>query len=488
MTPPPIRVNEAEIRRLALGCVLASWEGPSIPYWIERLLGDGLGGVVLFESNLAADDAYTRAMTDQLRAAAGRPIVIALDEEGGEVTRLPRLPAGNSPGQAALGFLDDVETTEQVYASIGERLVRCGITMNLAPVADVNSNPHNPVIGVRSFGADSELVARHVRAAVRGLQRAGVAACVKHFPGHGDTSLDSHYDLPTIAADLDHLERYELPPFQAGIEAGARAIMTGHLAVPALDAELFTTISPVVNQALLRDRLGFEGTIVSDAMEMRPLSGGLGIVEGTVEALIAGTDTLELGFEEHVDVLKAIPTAVYNAVVLGRLSVERLRDAAARTAALATLDGAHAQPAYDDLVVTAAARSIERSPELRVGKKLLVVECHSPHNLAVGEVEWSLARPLVKRGADVTLIKVDDEATAVAAAHELRASTLSMVVVTRDPHRHPWQQHLLTAAAERTGAVTVETGWPAPGQSATIRTRGISADLLDAAAELLTNS
>lgn len=485
MTTANTRLDEAEIHRLALGCILASWTGPVPPARIERLLADGLGGVVLFENNITGDDAATRALTDRLRAAAGRPIVVAADEEGGDVVRLP-WTEGSGPGQAALGHLDDVETTEQVYASLGERLARCGLTADLGPVADVNTNPDNPVVGLRSFGSDSALVARHVEAAVRGLQRAGVAAVVKHFPGHGNTGMDSHHDLPVIDSDLDHLEREELPPFRAGIEAGTRAVMTGHLFVPSVDPDRFATISPALARTLLRERLGFTGTVVSDAMEMGPLAGGLGIVEGTVQALIAGTDAIELGFDEHVEVLAALPGAVHAAVAEDRLDLERLRDAAARTAALAVVvpDGSGAGD--HPLATSAAARSLELHGDVATEGKLLVVECHSPNSIPTGDLDWSLAEPLRARGAEVALLRVTDDATAAAAVDELRTSGLFAVVVTRDPQRYPWQREVLRAAAERTRVVTVDTGWPSPAHPpAAIRTRGIGRGLLAAAAELL---
>src|SRR6185503_12265660 len=154
----------------------------------------------------------------------------AIDEEGGDVTRLEAATGSSYPGNAALGVVDDVELSERVATSLGAELAAVGVNLDLAPVADVNTNPQNPVIGIRSFGSDADLVGRHVSAFVRGLQNAGVAACAKHFPGHGDTALDSHLALPVVEA----LDEHALKPFRAAIESGVRSIMTAHIVVRSL--------------------------------------------------------------------------------------------------------------------------------------------------------------------------------------------------------------------------------------------------------------
>ncbi len=214
----------AEVERLALACVLPGFAGPEAPDWVRRRLAEGLGGVVLFGWNVESSE-QLRSLTAALRAEG--EVLVGIDEEGGDVTRLEVATGSSYPGNAALGAVDDVELTERVAASIGADLADVGVNLNLAPVADVNTNPLNPVIGIRSFGADGELVARHVAASVRGLQSAGVAACAKHFPGHGDTSEDSHHELPVV----ESLEEAALAPFRAAIAAGVQAIMTAHIVV-----------------------------------------------------------------------------------------------------------------------------------------------------------------------------------------------------------------------------------------------------------------
>ena len=318
--------SEAEIRRLALACFVPGFVGQTPPDWLLRGLADGLGGVILFGSNLG-DGSGVAELTDRLRTAAGRDLVLGLDEEGGDVTRLDTVRGSAAPGAAALGWLDDPAATEAVYAGIGARLAEAGVTLNLAPVADVNLDPTNPVIGVRSFSADPVVAARQVAAAVRGIQRSGVAACAKHFPGHGATSADSHHEVATLDRDRDQLAEAEYLPFRAAVEAGCRAVMTGHLLVPALDREL-ATISRQITTGVLRDELGFTGTVVTDALEMAAVSATIGMVEGFVAALVAGADTIESGAQDYPELLTAIPDAVLAAVRSGRLPIERLAEAA----------------------------------------------------------------------------------------------------------------------------------------------------------------
>jgi beta-N-acetylhexosaminidase len=470
--------SDPEVRRLALGCLLAGFAGPHPPAWLERALGDGLGGVVLFGSNVG-DGHGLRALTDRLRDAAGRDVVVALDEEGGDVTRLDAVGGSAVPGAAALGHLDDEVVTAEAYAALGERLRDAGVTVDLAPVADVNSDPANPVIGVRSFGAEPERVARHVAAAVSGLQRTGVAACAKHFPGHGATTADSHHEVARVDADGQALAAVDLPPFRSAIAAGVRAVMTGHLLVPALDPDRLVTVSPAVTTTLLRDELGFTGAVVTDALEMRALAGTVGMAEGFVGALVAGADAVEWGAGEHTALLDDVPTAVQAALDDGRLDPARLARAARRTAALARTGDAGA-PADRALVTASAARCVEVCGDLPALDRPLVVEARPPGGMASGELPWSLAVPLGRLLPGV-------EARQVTGATDLAvAPDRSLVVVVRDPHRHPWQRALVELARGRRGAVVVDVGWPAPDlPDPLVRTRGIAPALLGAAAAVL---
>jgi len=463
---------DPQIRRLALGCLLLGYPGPAVPRWLLDALGDGLGGVVLFGSNVG-DGSGVAALTERLRAAAGRDVLIALDEEGGDVTRLDTVRGSRSPGNAALGHLDDVDATRTAYAAIGERLADAGVTVNLAPVADVNSDPRNPVIGVRSFGADAQLVARHVAAAVDGLQSTGVAACPKHFPGHGATTTDSHHEVARIDATAAELDARELVPFRAGVAAGTRAVMTGHLLVPALDPDHLATVSPAITTGLLRERLGFAGTVVTDALEMRAVAGTIGMVEAFVQALIAGADAIETGALDYPDLVGTIPVAVQEAVDSGRLSPERLADAARRTAHLAqpageTRAGAGAAPPF--------AGCLEVLGELPPLTAPLVLECRPPGGMASGELPWSLAEPLAARCPGATAVAMTEQSA-------WPATDRDVVLVVRDPHRYTWQQALLRNPT----SVVVDVGWPSdlPVAAPVLRTRGVAPGLLAAAADRL---
>jgi beta-N-acetylhexosaminidase len=505
-------LDDAEIRQLALGCFLPGFVGPTPPRWLLDGLAAGLAGVVLFGSNLG-DGGAAAELTGRLRAAAGRPLVFGLDEEGGDVTRLDTVRGSAAPGAAALGWLDDELVTEQVYAGIGRRLADAGITVNLAPVADVNSDPRNPVIGVRSFSDSAEVAARHVAAAVRGIQRAGVAACAKHFPGHGATVADSHHQVAVVDRSPDELQAVELVPFRAAIAAGTRAVMTGHLKVPAVDGELATVSRPITT-GLLRDSLGYTGTIVTDALEMKAISGTVGMVDGFVRALLAGADTVETGALDYPELITEIPDAVLAAVRSGRLPVQRLVDAARRTAALAGSDGrsgpsaGRAEPVAGRRVdpatragvggwpavpdVEVAARCIEVVGTLPRLDRPLVVECRTENSMASGALPWSVADRVLAGvpGADALVVAGELGSDAVRAA----AAGRGLVCVIRDPNRHRWQLPVIEAAVQHAAAgypvVLVDVGWPAelPEPAAglpVVRTRGIAPGLLDAAADLL---
>ncbi|HEY8300318.1 MAG TPA: glycoside hydrolase family 3 N-terminal domain-containing protein [Jatrophihabitans sp.] len=454
-----------DLRRRALSCLLLGWVGPQPPAWLLRALEDGLGGVVLFGSNLGDGTGVAR-LTAQLRRAAGRDIVVALDEEGGDVTRLDAVRGSSSPGAAALGHRDDPDLTESVYRAIGARCAEAGVTIDLAPVADVNVDPRNPVIGVRAFSADPQVAARHVAAAVRGLESTGVAACLKHFPGHGATVDDSHHRIATVTRTRAELEATELPPFRAGIAAAARAVMTGHLQVAALDPDNIATFSRAITHGLLRGTLGFTGTVVTDALEMRAVADGVGMVEGAVGALAAGADAVETGSQDHPHLADEIPDAIVRAVDEGRLDEARLTEAAKRTAALAA-------PADTDPTPVPDAASVEIIGTLPRLDRPLVVECRTPGGMAAGELPWSLGTHLAKLLPGTQTLRIDDPV-------ELPPGR-DLVVVVRDPDRVQWQRALLPAAT-----VVVDCGWPGVvSDRPTIRTRGVAPGLLAAAARAL---
>ena len=265
-------------------------EGPVPDAILTALERDQLAGVILFKRNLEDGAPGAAAQIRRLAAAAARTPLVAVDQEGGRVQRL-RAPVLELPPMRAIGERDDAELTERVARALGEQLGVIGFNVNFAPVFDVDTNPDNPVIGDRSFSADPEAVARHGLAFARGLRAAGVMACGKHFPGHGDTVQDSHLALPAIAHDLDRLERVELVPFRAAA-AELESIMTAHIVFQAIDPEVPATLSAPVISGLLRDSLGFEGIVVSDDLEMKAIADHFGIRDAAVRAIRAGCDLL----------------------------------------------------------------------------------------------------------------------------------------------------------------------------------------------------
>ncbi|TCB95999.1 glycoside hydrolase family 3 protein [Micromonospora zingiberis] len=466
--------SNGNLAALATAVLQPGFVGTVPPAWVCRWLGDGLGSVVLFSRNVVDPEQVT-ALTAALRAE--RPdVIVAIDEEGGDVTRFESVRGSSRPGNLALGVVDDPALTEEVARDLGVELAAAGVTLNYAPDADVNSNPDNPVIGVRSFGADASLVARHTTAWVRGLQSSGVAACAKHFPGHGDTHVDSHHDLPRITADRARLDAVELAPFRAAVAAGVQAVMTGHLLVPALDPQLPATLSERILGGLLREELGFNGVVVTDGIEMQAVAGRYGFAGAVVRALAAGADAICVG-GEHADeeTVRHLRDAIVAGVVAGELPEERLAEAAKRVGQLAawTVAARAARPASvggaadGSTVGLAAARRALRVTSTG-GEVVLplvgaahVVEFAPPHNIAIGvDTPWGVAAPLAELVPGTTGARYTESTTPVDPSAD--AAGRPLVLVVRDLHRHSWMRAAVDRAlATRPDAVVVELGLPA---------------------------
>jgi beta-N-acetylhexosaminidase len=452
--------NHGELPELAATVLQPGFVGTTVPDWVRRWLGEGLGGVALFARNVESPAQVAR-LTAQLRAE--RPdVIVAIDEEAGDVTRFESRQGSSRPGNLGLGAIDDPALTEAVAHDLGLDLAHAGITLDYAPDTDVNSNPDNPIIGVRAFGAEPALVARHSAAFVRGLQSAGVAACAKHFPGHGDTSVDSHHSVPVIDRSRELLEAVELVPFRAAIAAGAQSVMTGHLLVPAYDAELPATLSPRILTDLLRHELGFDGLVVTDGIEMQGVRRTYGLEGASVRALAAGADAICVG-GDHADEHTAIRLrdAIVAAVGSGELPEARLREAAGRVHRLAawttrtqTAVGARAvadavseAPVHSNgsaIGLAAARRAVKvtapaESAALPLTCPAHVVEFAPPRNIAIGaETPWGVGAPLLAGAAGRAL-----------------------VLVVRDAHRHPWVADAVERTlAVRPDAIVVEMGVP----------------------------
>ncbi|MFZ3568252.1 glycoside hydrolase family 3 protein [Streptomyces sp. BH097] len=481
------------LTRDALTVLQPGFTGTSAPDWLLRRLGEGLASVGLFGRNIATPEQLA-ALTAQLRSERD-DVLVAIDEEGGDVTRLEVRTGSSFPGNHALGAVDDAALTRAVAAELGRRLAECGVNLNWAPSADVNANPDNPVIGVRSFGADTALVARHTAAYVEGLQSAGVAACAKHFPGHGDTAVDSHHDVPRIDVGPDVLHARDLAPFRAAIAAGSRAVMSAHILVPALDPEYPATLSRRILTGLLREEFGYEGLIVTDGMEMKAISATYGIERGSVLAIAAGADAICVGGGlADDDTVLRLRDALVGAVRSGELPEERLADAATRVRALSKWATASARTGTvegnPEVGLDAARRAVTVA---RAGHGAPVsgpvhVAAFTPvANIAVGdETPWGVAAELERLLPGTTTGSYtgpDAGSAALAAAGERR-----VVAVVRDEHRHPWMARALDdLLAARPDTVVVEMGVPqaAPRGALHIATHGAARVCGVAAAEAI---
>jgi beta-N-acetylhexosaminidase len=416
-----VRAADPVLGRLAEAILIPPFPGLSAPGWMLDALGRGLAGVTLFGQNISAPDQVS-ALTAMLRSAVpGDDPVIAIDEEGGDVTRVAYADGSPYPGNAALGAVDDVALTQAVYRAIGADLAALGINFDLAPCADVLGTADSPAVGTRSFGADTGLVSRHTAAAVAGLQGACVAACTKHFPGHGRTGTDSHEAIATIEGGLADLRLVDLPPFEAAIRAGTLAIMPSHLRVPELTGDLPATVSAAAITGLLRGELGFTGVIVSDALEMRATRDTFGIPGAAVLAVAAGTDLLCLGRDGSEDDYLAVRDALVAAVREGALDGERLEEAADRVARLrgGLARTRSAAPASDSagpgvglgvgpaaglavgsavspmagpaVGLVAARRAVRVSGPHRTLRHPVIIEVEPRENIAAGRFGWGLA-------------------------------------------------------------------------------------------------
>ena len=328
-----------------------------------------VGGAYISDENVP-NAAAALALCNTLQSFAGQtrlgiPLLLGADQEG--TWSVMTAESAMGPGNMAIGATADPQKAYDMYRVIARETSAVGLNVVLGPAADCNSNPHNSIIGMRSFGEQPELVARMTAAAVRGLQDHGSAATLKHFPGHGDTRLDSHRGLPTVTRSRDELMRIDLHPFAAGIEAGAKIVMTSHIIFSALDPDRPATLSPLILGDLLRGELGFDGLVVSDSMNMQAMKRNYDPAEAAILGFQAGVDLMMLA-EEHYDHdaaqylanQRALIRAVVAAVDSGRLSRERVDDAVTRILRLKTEAGWHTNPLPDtDVVGCAEHRAIE---------------------------------------------------------------------------------------------------------------------------------
>lgn len=345
-------MNDRDLDRTVAGLLCVGFHGVRPSLEVLELIRRGVRGVILFSRNLV-DAEQVAELVGALKREAGRPLLVSIDQEGGRVARL-RAAHGFTelPPMRRLGQADDERLAFDAGALVGRELRSVGVDLDYAPVVDVDTNPDNPVIGDRSLSRQPERVGRLGAALARGLQSSGVAACAKHFPGHGDTSQDSHLTLPRLPHSLDRLKAVELPPFTALARAGVAAVMTAHVVFEPLDPVRPATLAPAVLR-LLRETCGFEGACISDDLEMKAISEQVSLEEAAPGAVAAGVDQLLIchtAAVQHraIDLVRA-------AVETGRIPPARLAEATARVARLLRWAG----PPPDPRTARAALRTRE---------------------------------------------------------------------------------------------------------------------------------
>jgi beta-N-acetylhexosaminidase len=317
-------------QQLAGQLIMIRFPGTELDAATASFLRDySVRGVCLFRGNMTSQEQLSR-LTADLRAVMGENALIALDQEGGAVVRSTWVPA--PPAAMGLGAANDIDLARNIGAAVARAVKAMGFNWNFAPVLDLNNNPHNPVIAERSFGAEPQRATELALAWMDGSTSEGVACCVKHFPGHGDTHVDSHRDLPTVDKPLKELENFEFKPFRM---AGNRApaLMTAHIVYPALDAEFPATMSRRILHDLLRTEWDYQGVIITDGMDIHAIAGRYGAGPAAVRALLAGADmVMALGTPEtQAETIDAIAAAIAS----GQLPMTEVQDRLQRLAKLA---------------------------------------------------------------------------------------------------------------------------------------------------------
>ncbi|WP_440772558.1 beta-N-acetylhexosaminidase [Natronorubrum sp. DTA28] len=443
--------------------------GPEPTAELESLIREyHVGGVIYFSRNLETPE-QTRTLSRSLQRSALEggaeiPLFLSVDQEGGTVRRLPYYT--DVPGQMAVGATGEPSAAATVAKITARQLRSVGINFNLAPVLDVNNNPANPVIGVRSYGEDPDTVAAFGSRYLEALQSESVVACGKHFPGHGDTATDSHVELPIVDADEDRLARVEFRPFVRAIESGIDSIMTAHVAFPAITGSETkpATLSPAVLTDLLRDRLGFSGVLITDCMEMNAITETVGTERGAVEAIRAGADVVLVS--HSADRQRSAIDAVIEAVESGALSETRIDDSVNRILELKDrrdLRPADAASSGDCSPLSerelSAVRDISHASvtllrgrlderQIDADEQLYVVAPRTTGGSPAAETQSAsavLRSTLEERGLEVTLLEIGDASAVDGTAIPAGAQVLCC---TADVARNPEQRDAVETVIE----------------------------------------
>jgi beta-N-acetylhexosaminidase len=322
-------MSRLSLRRQIGRLLVAGFNGQELPVELKSLARDfGLGGVILFARNIGEPEQVADLCFAAARLDPELPAWVSVDQEGGRVARL-KAPFTEWPPMATLGRSGDASLAERFARALASELTAVGVTLDYAPVLDVHTNPGNPVIGDRALAEKAEEVARLGAAIIRGLQEEGVAACGKHFPGHGDTTADSHLELPLVEHPPDRLRAVEFVPFKAAVQARVATIMTAHVLLPALDETRPATLSRRIVGEILRKELGFEGVIFSDDLEMKAVADHHTVPAAAVLAVEAGCDGL-LVCSGNTDLQAQTLEALIHAIENETLSFKRVEDALKR--------------------------------------------------------------------------------------------------------------------------------------------------------------
>jgi len=487
--------------RDAAGALIVGFNGTTAPDELRRAVAAGLGAVILFTRNVA-DAEQVAALTATLRAE--RPdLVIAIDHEGGEFSHLA--PANPWPlaSPRILGDLDDVDLTRASARDAAATLASLGIDLMLAPSVDVNSNPANPIISTRSFGTTADVVSRHGVAFVEGVHEAGIAACPKHFPGHGDVTVDSHLDLPRVDRSIAEVTEVELAPFKATIAAGADVIMSAHIVFSAYDDQP-ATLSHRLLTGLLREELGFNGVITTDALEMQAITKNQSIEDATVASVRAGADLAMIATGTADP--RTLTARLVDAVGNGSLAPERLGDAAGRVRTLAaTLQTRPRQPGLDGAPIREVATRVVASQTLPALKSQPYVvdltqgvhPAWNPYFSGLPDIFSRIAPGsdgVVLRG-EHRLLQTTEQPDGAIERAAAAAAGRPLVIAVQDAVRTPWMREALTTLLQNRGEDTVVlcTGIPedrelVPDGVAIGTTSGRNLIVLEAIARALTRA
>ncbi|MDP9368673.1 MAG: beta-N-acetylhexosaminidase [Chloroflexota bacterium] len=466
--------------------MLAFVGSTATPELLDALAQARAAGVVLFADNIqtpAGVHDLIRTLQGQAAALGLPPLLVAVDQEGGIVSRLPE-PFTTVPSQMAQAATGDSAAAHGCALITARQLRAVGINLNFAPVLDVNCNPANPVIGTRSFSENPDIVTRFGLAALRGYKEAGVIATVKHFPGHGDTEIDSHLGLPVVRHDIARLKKVELAPYAAAVQAGVPAVMSAHVVLEAID-ELPATLSAEVLTGLLRRDLGFDGVVFTDDLTMRAITDRYGLAQAAVRAKAAGADVLVLAvrtLDEQVSVARALRDAVASGALPAEIfeatadRLDRLRSAYGISTAVSPF--IELEPTLAQDVLAIARRSItvvqgqERLP-LPADTRVALIDCLLPRWSRVEEAveRAALLRELVEQAFPAaTSITVDPEPTEddLARARPLAGAADTVLLVTRDAQ---WVTHQVQLARElaASGTPLIHAAVRGPYDGETIR-------------------